>query len=168
PTGGLPDEVAPLARALNALLERLRGSFDTQRAFVADAAHELRSPLTALKLQLRLLRNAGDEAARTAALEAVAAGIDRATRLIEQLLTLARTEPGAAPAILEPVDLGELARETLAAMHPFARDRGSELVLDAAEPAVVQGERSGLAALVRNLVDNAVRYSPPGSLVEVR
>ena len=168
PSGGLPDEVAPLASALNALLARLRDSFDTQRAFVADAAHELRSPLTALKLQLRLLQNAGDEAARSAAVAAIAAGIERATRLIEQLLTLARSEPGAAPTALEPVDLGELARETLVAMHSFAHDRGSELVLDAEPTTVVHGERNALAALVRNLVDNAIRYSPAGSLVEVR
>jgi signal transduction histidine kinase len=168
PSDRLPDEVASLASALNALLARLRDSFDTQRSFVADAAHELRSPLTALKLQLRLLRNAGDEAARSAAIAAIAAGIERATRLIEQLLTLARSEPGAAPAALEPVDLGELARETLAAMHPFAHDHGSELVLDAEPATVVHGERNALAALVRNLVDNAVRYSPAGSVVEVR
>jgi two-component system OmpR family sensor kinase/two-component system sensor histidine kinase QseC len=168
PTGGLPDEVATLASALNALLDRLRESFDTQRAFVADAAHELRSPLTALKLQLRLLRQATDEGARAAAVEAVAAGIDRAARLIEQLLTLARSEPGAASAPPEPIELGELARETLAAMHAFAHDRGSELVLDAARPVVVEGERTALAAALRNLVDNAIRYSPPGSRVDVR
>ena len=81
--------------ALNALLQRLGQSLDTQRAFVADAAHELRSPLTALKLQLQLLRRAGGEAERAAAADALAAGIERAARLVEQLLTLARTEPGA-------------------------------------------------------------------------
>ena len=167
PTGGLPDEVAPLASALNALLERLRSSLDSQRAFVADAAHELRSPLTALKLQLRLLRQADDDATRAAAIASVAAGIDRAARLVEQLLTLARSEPGAAPAAAEPVELGELAREVLAAMHAFAHDRGSELVLDADRPVVVVVERNALAAAVRNLVDNAVRYSPPGSRVDV-
>ncbi len=167
PTDELPDEIAPLASALNALLARLSSSFDSQRAFVADAAHELRSPLTALKLQLRLLQGANDEAARRAALAAIAAGIERATRLIEQLLTLARTEPGAAPPLLEPVDLAELARETLAAMHPFAHDRSSELALDAEHPVVVRGERSGLAALVRNLVDNAIRYGPRGGRVDV-
>ena len=167
PTGGLPDEVAPLASALNSLLDRLRSALDSQRDFVADAAHELRSPLTALKLQLRLLRHAGDDAARAAAIDAVAAGVDRAARLIEQLLTLARSEPGAAPAPHEPVELGELARETLAAMHPFAHDRASELVLDAARPVVIDGERSALAAALRNLVDNAIRYAPPGSRIDV-
>jgi two-component system OmpR family sensor kinase/two-component system sensor histidine kinase QseC len=166
-TGDLPDELAPLARALNALLARLGSSLDSQRAFVADAAHELRSPLTALKLQLRLLRNATDEAERSSALAAVAAGIERATRLIEQLLTLARSEPGAPTVALEKVDLGEVARETLAAMHPFAHDRGSELVLDAERPVLVQGERAALAALLRNLVDNAIRYGPHGGRVDV-
>jgi two-component system OmpR family sensor kinase/two-component system sensor histidine kinase QseC len=167
PTGGLPDEVAPLASALNSLLGRLRSALDSQREFVADAAHELRSPLTALKLQLRLLRQAGDDAARATAIDAVAAGVERAARLIEQLLTLARSEPGAAPAAREPVELGELARETLAAMHPFAHDRGSELALDAARPVVIEGERSALAAALRNLVDNAIRYAPPGSRIDV-
>ena len=167
PTDALPDEIAPLASALNALLARLSSSLDSQRAFVADAAHELRSPLTALKLQLRLLQGAGDEAARSAALAAVAAGIERATRLIEQLLTLARSEPGAALPSFEPVDLADLARETLAAMHPFAHDRGSELALDAERAVVVRGERGALAALVRNLVDNAIRYGPRGGRVDV-
>ena len=167
PTGDLPDELAPLARALNALLARLGSSLDSQRAFVADAAHELRSPLTALKLQLRLLQNARDDPARGAALAAVGAGIERATRLIEQLLTLARSEPGAAPAALETVDLSEVARETLAAMHPLAHDRGSELVLDAERPVLVRGESGALAALLRNLVDNAIRYGPHGGRVDV-
>lgn len=167
PTGDLPDEVAPLAQALNALLDRLKSSLDTQRAFVADAAHELRSPLTALKLQLRLLRHAGDDAARAAAIEGISAGIERAARLIEQLLTLARSEPGAAPLAREPVDLAGLARETLAAMHPFALDRGSELILDAERPVIVDGDRASLSALVRNLVDNALRYSPPKTRIDV-
>jgi len=168
PTGGLPDEVAPLVQALNALLQRLGASLDTQRAFVADAAHELRSPLTALKLQLQLLRRAPDDAARAGALDALAAGIDRAARLVEQLLTLARSEPGAAPALLEPVDLGELVREALADSHTMAQALGSRLALDAAPGALIDGERPALGALARNLVDNALRYSPPGARVDVR
>jgi two-component system OmpR family sensor kinase/two-component system sensor histidine kinase QseC len=168
PTGGLPDEVAPLVQALNALLGRLGRSLDNQRAFVADAAHELRSPLTALKLQLQLLRRAGDEASRASAIDELGAGIDRAGRLVEQLLTLARSEPGAPPGVRETLDLGELAREVLADAHPLARARGSELVLEAATPVAVSGERHALGALVRNLVDNALRYSPPGSTVTLR
>jgi two-component system OmpR family sensor kinase/two-component system sensor histidine kinase QseC len=167
PTTGLPDEVAPLVQALNALLQRLGASLAAQRAFVAVAAHELRSPLTALKLQMQLLRRAPDDAARAAAVEALNDGIDRAARLVEQLLTLARAEPGAPAAPMVPIELGEVARTALAETVPFAQARGTtlELVVDA--PVRVRGDAPTLTVLVRNLVDNAVRYAPPGARVEV-
>jgi len=168
PTAGLPEEVAPLVQALNALLERVGRSLENQRAFVADAAHELRSPLTALKLQLQLLRRAGDEAARASALEGLGAGIDRAARLVEQLLTLARSEPGAPAGMTERIDLGELTRQALVDAHPLARSRNSELVLEAPAPVMISGERHALHALVRNLVDNALRYSPRRSTVSLQ
>jgi two-component system OmpR family sensor kinase/two-component system sensor histidine kinase QseC len=168
PAAGLPDEVAPLVASLNALLQRLGESLDTQRAFVADAAHELRSPLTALKLQLQLFERAGGEAQRAAAAAALAAGIERAARLVEQLLTLARTEPGAAGAALQRLDLSELVREAVADTVPLALERGTQVELFADTPVQVDGDRAALAALVRNLVDNAVRYSPRGVRVEVR
>ena len=167
PTRGLPDEVAPLVQALNALLQRLGASLDAQRAFVADAAHELRSPLTALKLQLQLLLRAPDDMARGAAVEALAAGIDRAARLVEQLLTLARNEPGAPPIALESVDLSELVREALADARAYAASRDSALAFDGGPGCVVRGERSALTALVRNLIDNAVSYSPRESRIDV-
>jgi two-component system OmpR family sensor kinase/two-component system sensor histidine kinase QseC len=160
--------VAPLVQALNALLQRLGRSLDTQRAFVADAAHELRSPLTALKLQLQLLRRAPDEPTRAAAIEGLGEGIDRAARLVEQLLTLARTEPGAPSGQIETIELDELVREAVAATHPLAQARGTTLRFEAEAPVQVRGERAALSALARNLVDNAVRYSPPASTVEVR
>lgn len=169
-TTGLPDEVAPLVGALNALLDRLGQSMDAQRAFVADAAHELRSPLTALKLQLQLLQRAGDDSARGAATNALVEGVDRATRLVEQLLTLARSEPGAAPPAAEALDLAEIARVAVAAAVPLARARGSEISLDHPSgdaPVPLFGERTQIDMLVRNLVDNALRYSPRGARVEV-
>jgi signal transduction histidine kinase len=164
---GLPDEVSPLAQALNTLLERLRLSLDTQRAFVADAAHELRSPLTALKLQFELLRRAGSEAERDAAGKAIGVGIDRATRLVEQLLALARSEPGAAPVPKLRVDLAEIARQAVAETVAFAASRQVEFELVAGAPAFVTGDAVSLGLLVRNLADNAARYSPAGSRVEV-
>jgi two-component system OmpR family sensor kinase/two-component system sensor histidine kinase QseC len=167
PADGLPDEVAPLVASLNALLQRLGQSLDTQRAFVADAAHELRSPLTALKLQLQLLKRAGSEAQRAEAADALAAGIERAARLVEQLLTLARSEPGA-DISLQPLDLSELVREAVADTVPLALARGTALELQAEAPVSVMGDRAALRALVRNLADNAVRYSPPGARVELR
>ncbi|HMO44883.1 MAG TPA: ATP-binding protein [Rubrivivax sp.] len=166
PAAGLPDEVAPLVAALNALLQRLGRSLETQRAFVADAAHELRSPLTALKLQLQLLQRAGSEAERSAAVAALAAGIERAARLVEQLLALARSEPGAAAA-MQRLDLSELVREALADTVPQALARGTQLELFAEAPVFVAGDRAALRGLVRNLADNAVRYGPHGARVEL-
>jgi two-component system OmpR family sensor kinase/two-component system sensor histidine kinase QseC len=167
PDAGLPDEVSPLVRALNRLLARLQKAFDTQRAFVADAAHELRSPLTALKLQLELLRRAPDEAARRGAIDALGAGIERATHLVEQLLTLARNEPGAQPAPVERVAFAETVRQAVADVVPFAASRGIELALDAHATPTVDGNASALRVLVRNLVDNAARYAPADTRVEV-
>jgi signal transduction histidine kinase len=168
PTSGLPDEVAPLVGALNGLLGRLGASLGAQRAFVADAAHELRSPLTALKLQMQLLLRAPDEAARVAAAGALTAGIDRAARLVEQLLALARAEPGAPAVAHVPVDLGEVVRAAVAEMVPFANARGTRIELFAETPVSVVGDATALTALVRNLTDNALRYAPAGSRVELR
>ena len=167
PTAGLPVEVAPLVTALNGLLGRLGASLGAQRAFVADAAHELRSPLTALKLQMQLLKRAGDDAARAQAEAALHAGIDRAARLVEQLLTLARSEPGA-PLVAQPLDLVETARAALADTAPLATARDARVELIAATPVRVSGDATALGLLVRNLVDNALRYGPRGVRVEVR
>ena len=112
---GLPDEVRPLVQEMNLLFARLRHAFDAQTHFVADAAHELRSPLTALKLQVQGLQRSHDPATRALAVQRLAAGVDRATRLVEQLLVLARHEATAAtgPAA-GPVDLVETVRLALA------------------------------------------------------
>ena len=168
PMAGLADEVAPLVAALNGLLQRLGDSLGAQRAFVADAAHELRSPLTALKLQMQLLLRAPDDAARGDAARALTQGIDRAARLVEQLLTLARAEPGATTVVHASVDLSELVRAAVAETVPFATARGTTLELMAAAPVTLQGDAAALTALARNLADNAVRYAPIGSRVEVR
>ena len=168
PTAGLPEEVAPLVSALNALLQRLAHSLDTQRAFVSDAAHELRSPLTALKLQLQLLKRAPDEASRTQALDALGAGIERAVRLVEQLLVLARSEPGVPPTEKQSLDLAEVVRQAVADTVPFALSREAEVEFFADAPVRLHGDRVALAVLARNLLDNAVRYSPRGSRIEVR
>ena len=165
PEHGLPSEVEPVAHAINSLLARLKLAFDSQRAFVADAAHELRSPLTALTLQLQLLSRAGDAAGREAAAAQLRQGVERASRLIEQLLTAARTAPGEAPAALAPVDLAETARQALADAWPQAEARRIELALDAPAPLVIGADAESLRILMRNLLDNAIRYTPPGGQV---
>jgi signal transduction histidine kinase len=168
PLAGLPDEVEPLVAALNGLLQRLDASMGAQRAFVADAAHELRSPLTALKLQMQLLERAPDEATRRQAAAALGAGIERAARLVEQLLALARAEPGAPLAATVDLDLAEIARDAVAAAVPLAHSRTTAIEFFADAPVPVRGDAVSLGALVRNLVDNAVRHSPAGARVEVR
>jgi two-component system, OmpR family, sensor kinase len=161
----LPDEVQPLVSELNLLFERVQRAFDAQEHFVADAAHELRSPLAALRLQLQGLQRAGDDTARAAAVERLSSGIDRATRLVEQLLTLARQE--ASTAVAEPVDLRAVAQLALADVAPAAQARSMDVGLLASDPATVPGNAEALRMLVRNLLDNAIKYTPPGGRVDL-
>ena len=162
----LPDEVQPLVSELNLLFERVQRAFDAQEHFVADAAHELRSPLAALRLQLQGLQRAGDDTARAAAIERLSAGIDRATRLVEQLLTLARQESGSTAT--EPVDLRAIAQLALADVAPAAQASSMDVGLLDSEAATVPGNVEALRMLVRNLLDNAIKYTPPGGQVDVQ
>jgi two-component system, OmpR family, sensor kinase len=163
---GAPREVIPLVRSLNALFERVERLIDNERRFTADAAHELRTPLAALRTQAQVAKGATEETARQHALNGVIQGCDRATRLVDQLLTLARLEPEIArPAA--PCDLVDLAREVMAELAPFAVDRSVEIHLRASGPSSVAGHPDLLSVLLRNLIDNAIRYSRAGSSVHV-
>jgi two-component system OmpR family sensor kinase len=164
---GLPDEIRPLVLELNLLLERMRGAFAQQKQFVGDAAHELRSPLTALRLQLQALQRAGDTDARRLAEQRLAAGIDRATRLVEQLLSMARHESAAGQAPAETVDLADVLRQALSEMLPQANAKSISIDLDGAPQASVQGHRDALTLLARNLLDNAIKYTPAGKRVHL-
>jgi len=165
---GLPDEIRPLVQELNLLLERMRGAFAQQKQFVGDAAHELRSPLAALRLQLQALQRAGDPDGRRLAEQRLAAGIDRATRLIEQLLSMARHESAAEQAPAEPVDLADVLRQALSEMLPQANAKLIAIDLDGAPQARVRGHRDALALLARNLLDNAIKYTPAGGRIHLR
>jgi two-component system OmpR family sensor kinase/two-component system sensor histidine kinase QseC len=167
-TGNLPVEIEPLVRELNRLLERLQGAFAVQRAFVSDAAHELRSPLTALRLELQLLDRAPDEAARVEARGRLGAAVERAIHLVEQLLALARSEPQETTADFGTVDLSAAAAEGIRDTHALALSRSIDLGLEAPPTVLVRGDPEALRVLVRNLVDNAVRYTPPHGSVQVR
>jgi two-component system OmpR family sensor kinase len=166
PDTRLPDEVQPLVSALNDLLARLRAALERERAFMADAAHELRTPLTALHLQMGLLARASGDLERAAAMGTLSAGVQRAIRLVEQMLALARQEPRA-EAQRVAVRLDDLAREIVAELVPLADAGRIDLGVSAAQPASVYGDPEALRTLLRNLVDNAVRYTSAGGRVDV-
>ncbi|KAF1043710.1 MAG: Sensor protein QseC [Herbaspirillum frisingense] len=166
---GMPQEIQPLTHALNDLLARLKHSTEAQRAFVADAAHELRTPLTALRLQAQLAERATGEEERRAAFADLKNGLERATHLVHQLLTLARQEPDAMR--LAPVDLRALLGGVVGDLSSVAEHGGIDLGLsgDAGDgpPLQVQGNPDALRILFNNLVDNALRYTPSGGVVDV-
>lgn len=168
PEGELPDEVRPLVQEINLLFARLHTAFDAQTAFVANAAHELRSPLTALKLQAQALARTNDEGARAVAAARLNQGIERAIRLMNQLLALARHESEGTPhAALQRVNLHELVQQAVADVLPLARERAIDLGVEPSAQAWVQGDADALLILLHNLLDNAIKYTPDQGRIDV-
>lgn len=161
-----PREVARLVAAINRLFARLVEAIARERHFIADAAHELRTPISALKVHLDNLRGGGDEGAREASLERARNGVARLQRTVEQLLVLSRLEPGATLPVNAPVDLRACVAAELAELAPWAAARGIELALECpGAPPSIGGDEVALGAMVRNLLDNAIRYAPSGGRV---
>jgi two-component system OmpR family sensor kinase len=167
PAAGLPQETQPMVEALNGLLARLREAMEKQREFTADAAHELRTPLTALKLQAQMLTRAASDAERAEAVATLHEGVERATHLVERLLTLARLEPEEGQQTMAPVSLHDRARQVVDEFTAAAASRNIHLGLAVAHPVDVRGDEGALRALLRNLIENAVRYTPAGGRIEV-
>jgi len=161
-----PAEVAPLVEGLNRLLARVSASLDNERRFTADAAHELRTPLAAIKTQAQVARGAASDDERRHALDNVVAGCDRAAHLVQQLLTLARLEPDQARS-RERCDLRAIAAVTIAELAPAAIAKGVDIQLEEGVPVAVPCEPALVGILMRNLIDNAVRYSPSSGAVRV-
>jgi two-component system sensor histidine kinase QseC len=165
---GVPEELRGLAAAVDGLLARLREALARERRFSADAAHELRTPLAALRVHAGNLRTASTAEERAHSQRRLDDGIARIERLVSQLLDLERQEPRGAPRPDTGVDLVACARREIAELGVAGLDRGIQLALVGAPHAQVVGDETGLAVLLRNLVDNALRYTPEGGTVEVR
>jgi signal transduction histidine kinase len=170
-TDRLPDELHPLVSAFNALMAKLSVALSAQREFTADAAHELRTPLSALRLQVQALLLADDERVRREAAADIRQGLDRATRLVEQLLNLSRVDPDAVLPAHEPVDLAALVRSAVGHFSARAEarriDLGADIALDVQLDALVLGDAEQLRVLLNNLIDNALRYTPGEGRVDV-
>jgi len=160
--------VLPLVENLNRLFGRVARLLDNERRFTADAAHELRTPLAGLKTQAQVARASASDAERTHALDQVIAGCDRASHLVQQLLTLARLDPDEPAGKLETCDLHALARVAVAELAQFAFSKKVEIDLADGAKAEAMGHAGLIAILLRNLIDNAIRYSPEGGNVQVR
>ena len=167
PNGPLPTEVRPLVAALNRLFHRVGLVLENERRFTADAAHELRTPLAALKIQAQVARLGGDTQARGHALRQIEAGVDRATHLVEQLLRLARLDPLSSLPSPRRFDLADVVRDVVANID--AERRATHRIVVGLPDAALfaSGDPALMTVAIRNLVDNAMRYTPPGSTITV-
>ncbi|KVM90365.1 ATP-binding protein [Burkholderia stagnalis] len=163
----MPNEMRPLAEAINDLLARLDRSFTLQRHFIADAAHELRTPIMGLSIQSQLLQRAATPGEREHVLAQIHAGTTRLSHLAEQLLTLARVEPDAQAAAFAPVDLAALCRAVVADRARVADAHHVDLGATGASRVMVAGHADTLRVLLNNLIDNAIRYAGDGARVDV-
>jgi len=166
---GTPEDIAPLIDAFNELLQRMHLNLESQRRFIASAAHQMKTPLAGMRTQSELALRESDPQELHERLQQISLGSQRATHLISQLLALARTESPQQLGPRSPIDLVGLARETLMPWIDTALQRSIDLGLEAAPgPVLISGHAVLLRELINNLVDNALRYCPPGSTVTLK
>ncbi len=166
PLAGMPSELHPFIASINGLLERMKLVMDQQRRFIADAAHELRTPITALSLQAENLAPVDLPAEARERLVALSEGMRRTKHLLEQLLALARHEAASSSeAALVPLD--RAVKDLVADLLPDAARKGIDLGFEMIEPVATTGEPVMITAMIRNLLDNAVRFTPSGGRVDI-
>lgn len=164
---GVPKEAKPLVDSLNNLFDRLDMAFEGERRFTADAAHELRTPLAGLKAQAQVALKTANDQNRIKALNNVVQGVDRATHLVHQLLTLARLDPDTGLTNFQDVNLRDIVTRVSSDLAMTAEEKQIILHEQFKEEGKVKGQGDALAVLLRNLVDNAIRYSPEGGRVDI-
>jgi two-component system sensor histidine kinase QseC len=162
-----PSEIGALVTSLNQLFERVQGLIEQERRFTADAAHELRTPLAGIRAQAQVALGATVDAERARALDGVIVGCDRATHTVEQMLTLARLAQDAVSFEVAPVELGAVLKGTISDLAPAVLAKGIDIELKHEQNALVSGDAGLLGILFRNLIDNAIRYSPRATRVDI-
>jgi two-component system OmpR family sensor kinase len=168
PVAEVPEEILPLVLAMNDLIARLHAQLEFRRQFISDAAHEMRTPLAALRLQVNNLRTTGDEAGRTLAIGEMVRGLRRTSEMVSQLLDLARAE--AEPDGTEPqADLRQVISGAVEDVIQLANEKAVDLglITPAVQPAIVAGDAGELRMLLKNLLDNAIRYTASGGQVDI-
>lgn len=168
PDRDVPREIQPLVEELNHLFARLAEVFKREKRFAADAAHELRTPLAGISLQAQLALQAKTEERRTKALKRLLKGVDHGSHVINQLLTLSRMMPDASLQKLERVPLVFLIRETVASLGYLLESRNIRVVYDLCDEVSVLGHKTALGIMLRNVIDNAVRYAPEHTEVKIQ
>ena len=162
-----PREIIPMMTSLNSLLQRLQTALESERRFTADAAHELRTPMAAIKAQAQVADRADNKEDRMKALQQIIRGTDRVTHLVNQLLILARLDPEREVPLYDIIDLGPLVEEVSSELAHEAVNKQIHFELHGAENCRIRGEATSLSILARNLIDNAIRYTPEQGRVDI-
>jgi two-component system sensor histidine kinase QseC len=165
----LPSELEPMQAALNRMLAQIQEVLGRERRFIADAAHEMRTPLAVLRVHAQNLLEAGTEEERRESLAFLIAGVDRTSRLVNQLLTMARLEPKATPPALHTIDLTQTVRDSLVQLTPWLLSKNLELAFDASDqPCKVTTDAAAIDIALNNLITNAANFSPEHGVITVQ
>jgi two-component system sensor histidine kinase QseC len=165
----LPSELEPMQAALNRMLAQIQEVLGRERRFIADAAHEMRTPLAVLRVHAQNLQEAGTEAQRLESLAFLIAGVDRTSRLVNQLLTMARLEPKPGASAMPSIDLGETVRNSLVQLAPWLLSKNLELAFEETEHSIqVSSSRAAIEIALGNLITNAANFSPDNGVITVK
>lgn len=163
----IPTEIKPLVRSLNIFMAKVSDMVGVLKRFTSDAAHELRTPITALKLQVTLIEQATSDVEREVAIQNLKTGINRSEQLVSQLLTLARIEPNSQAKEVQHINMLNLIKECIEGLLPLAHEKSIDLGMNTSEEFVISGIRQEIAILINNIVDNAIRYTPINGKVDI-